>query len=108
MIRFRLVGRDTEFKLVKRYNSGTGPGAIHCVHGVTPDGKHETRARLSDVILLGDQVEAASELAKQDQILAMEEAPCAFTAYWAGSASASVMHHYKRGAVHTINAGRKA
>ena len=108
MIRFRLVGRDTEFNLVERYNSGSGPAAIHCVHGVTPDGTKETRARLADVVLLGDPIEAASELAKLDQMLAAKEAPDAFTAYWAESASASVFHHAKRGAVRTIHAGAKA
>lgn len=47
--------------------------------------------------------------AKSDQLAAMAKAEAAgdwFAAFWAGSASASVQHHARRGAVVTIRAGR--
>lgn len=105
-MQFRLKGRATIFNQAARYTSGTGPGAIACVHGVTLDGKHETRARLADVEFL-DAVDQAAELAKQDQLTAMTTAQDPFEAYWAGSASASVAAHYRRGAVRTIHTGAR-
>lgn len=105
-MQFRLKGRTTVFNLAARYTSGTGPGAIACVHGVTLDGKHETRARQTDVEFL-DAVDQAAELAKQDQLAAMAAATDPFEAYWAGSASASVAAHYRRGAVRTIHTGAR-
>lgn len=52
-------------------------------------------------------VEMLAALARMDQ---MEEVQAAeargdnFAAYWAGSASASVVAHYRRGAFHTVAA----
>lgn len=50
------------------------------------------------------QIKAAAEAAKQDQISSMRQQPSAFAAYWAGSASASVSHHARRGAVRSVKA----
>jgi hypothetical protein len=51
------------------------------------------------------QIVAITE-AKADQIEAEHKAPSTFEAYWAGSATASVVHHYRRGAVRSIKAVR--
>ena len=48
------------------------------------------------------QIKAAAEQAKQDQINSMRQQPTALDAYWAGSASASVAKHIRRGAVRVI------
>jgi hypothetical protein len=53
---------------------------------------------------------ALAAAAKADQVAAMAKAEAegdSFAAYWAGSASASIMHHARRGAVVTIKAGRR-
>lgn len=47
-------------------------------------------------------LQAASDAAKADQLAAIKKAEQVgdtFAAYWAGSASASVAHHVRRGAV---------
>ncbi len=49
-----------------------------------------------------DEMKAAAEAAKQDQINSMRQQPDALAAYWAGSASASAAHHVRRGAVRTL------
>ncbi len=41
-------------------------------------------------------------VAVANQVAEMNEATDSFAAYWAGSASASVMHHYRVGAVRTV------
>lgn len=49
-----------------------------------------------------------ASLAKADQLAEIRKAEAAgddFAAYWAGSASASLGHHYRRGAVRTVRAG---
>lgn len=50
------------------------------------------------------QIKVAAEAAKQDQINSMRQQPNTLAAYWAGSASASVAHHVRRGAVRTFKA----
>lgn len=50
-------------------------------------------------------IAARAALAKADQLAEMRRLDAAgdsFAAYWAGSASASVMHHARRGAVVTV------
>ena len=46
---------------------------------------------------------AAAKQAKADQLAAMAAAKDSLAAYWAGSASASVSHHYARKAYRTVN-----
>jgi len=46
---------------------------------------------------------ALAKKAKADQLASMARAQTAFDAYWAGSASASVGHHYARKAYRTVN-----
>jgi hypothetical protein len=56
------------------------------------------------------EILALAAAAKADQVAAMAKAEAegdSFAAYWAGSASASIMHHARRGAVVTIHAGRR-
>ena len=51
------------------------------------------------------EIEAIAYIAKDDQIAevaAAEMAGDSFAAYWAGSVSASVQHHYRRGAFTTV------
>lgn len=53
-------------------------------------------------------IEERADQAKRDQLAEMRranEAGDSLAAYWAGSASASVMHHCKRGAVVTLRSG---
>jgi hypothetical protein len=50
------------------------------------------------------EIQIAAIKAITDQIEAEDKAPSNFEAYWAGSATASVIHHYRRGAVRTIKA----
>lgn len=49
-------------------------------------------------------IEIRAQEAKQDQLSAIKTAKSAFESYWAGSASASVFHHAKRGAVKVVYA----
>jgi hypothetical protein len=49
-------------------------------------------------------IRTAATQAKADQLARMAAAKSALAAYWAGSASASVAHHVKRGAVRTVRA----
>ena len=51
-----------------------------------------------------DKIEQAAEVAKAEQITAGCTAKSALEAFWAGSATASVARHVRRGAVRTINA----
>jgi hypothetical protein len=62
-------------------------------------------------MIQADQVAAAqidpeilAICAVANQVAEMAEATDSFAAYWAGSASASVMHHYHAGAVVTVGA----
>jgi hypothetical protein len=48
------------------------------------------------------QIQINAQDAKADQLDEMRNAKSALEAYWAGSATASVLHHYRRGAVKTI------
>jgi hypothetical protein len=50
------------------------------------------------------EIQVAALEAKANQIEAMAKAPSALEAYWAGSATASLVHHYRRGAVRTVKA----
>ena len=60
---------------------------------------------------MSKNIEALAAQAKADQVAEMRKAEAAgdgFAAYWAGSASASLAHHAKRGAVvDVIVKGRK-
>ena len=52
-----------------------------------------------------NSLETAVAQAKEDQLAAMakaDEAGDSFASFWAGSASTSVMAHYRRGAVVTV------
>lgn len=49
-------------------------------------------------------VDILALVAKANQLAEMNEATDSFAAYWAGSASSSVMHHYRVGAVVNIRA----
>lgn len=51
------------------------------------------------------ELNAKAEEAKLAQALEVATAKSAFDAYWAGSASSSVKHHVRRGAVQRIKAG---
>lgn len=51
---------------------------------------------------MSSKLQIAALQAKADQIESEAKARTAFEAYWAGSATASVAHHYRRGAVRTI------
>lgn len=46
MTQFKLIGRATQFLLMRRFTNKAG---IDCVYGVTPDGKKCTVARFVDV-----------------------------------------------------------
>jgi hypothetical protein len=52
-----------------------------------------------------DKINEAAKQAKADQLAAMAEARTALEAFWAGSASASVARHVRRGAVRKIKVG---
>lgn len=54
-----------------------------------------------------DLINKRAELAKSDQAKVMADAKTALEAYWAGSATASFVNHYRRGAVVTVRAGKK-
>jgi len=49
-------------------------------------------------------IRTAAAKAKADQLARMAEARDALSAFWAGSASASIAHHVARGAVKTVRA----
>ena len=49
-------------------------------------------------------IRAAAAQAKADQLARMAQARDALVAFWAGSASASVAHHYARGAYRRVRA----
>lgn len=56
-----------------------------------------------------NSIATAVAQAKADQLAAMAKAEAegdSFAAYWAGSASASIGHHIRRGAVINLRAGR--
>ena len=48
------------------------------------------------------QIQIDELKAKADQLDEMRNAKSALEVYWAGSATASVLHHYRRGAVRKI------
>lgn len=48
---FKLIGRETVFRVVKRYDAA---GFIPAVIGVTLDGKFQTAARIEDVEIVPD------------------------------------------------------
>tara|TARA_R110000868_G_scaffold25980_1_gene100685 strand:- start:962 stop:1138 length:177 start_codon:yes stop_codon:yes gene_type:complete len=52
-----------------------------------------------------DKITEAAQQAKADQLAAMAAARTSLEAFWAGSASASVARHVRRGAVRTLKAG---
>lgn len=57
--------------------------------------------------LIDLDADCLAAIARSNQLEEMEAAEAAgdsFAAYWAGSASASVMHHYRVGAVVTVKA----
>jgi len=49
-------------------------------------------------------VDVLALVAAANQVAEMAEATDSFAAYWAGSASASVQHHYRAGAYSTVRA----
>lgn len=58
---------------------------------------------------MSKEIEARAAQAKADQLAAIRKAEAAadsFAAYWAGSASASIVHHVKRGAVVIVKGGK--
>jgi hypothetical protein len=58
---------------------------------------------------MSKEIEARAAQAKADQIAEMEKhekAGDSFAAYWAASASASLMHHHRRGAVVEVKGGK--
>lgn len=50
------------------------------------------------------KIEQAADAAKVEQDAAVRQAPSALASYWAGSISASVDRHIRRGAVHKLEA----
>ncbi len=58
---------------------------------------------------MSKEIEARAAQANADQVAARRRAEAAgdsFAAYWAGSASASIAHHVKRGAVVIVKGGK--
>lgn len=49
MKKFRLIGNETVFKLVRKYKAA---GFIPAVYGQTLDGQRQTCARVADIIWL--------------------------------------------------------
>lgn len=56
-MQFRLKQQTTLFNLTRRYVQQ--PSGIECVHGVTPDGKCQTVARVVNVRFLAPMVRTA-------------------------------------------------
>lgn len=79
-----------------------------CVRGRRRhDAKTETFPFIDIEVIDRPSLSNLAALARLDQQVAMKAAD-PFIAYWAGSASASVMAHQRRGAVETVSAGGAA
>lgn len=67
---FRLIGRTGPvFNVASLFTIGEGSTAIQCVHGVTVDGKQETRARIADVVDSAIPAEAVAEILIERDLL---------------------------------------